>query len=243
MLVDGASVGLGVLLQSCGIALTLVAEDGEPDWEELVASGGLKPGSGGGVSVEEEEEEAEAEVARNKEGLGKAVELEAAEAEVCGIAARRLSVGARLRARLEAAPEATETEAAPPASDLPPPPPAEPSHSDNDFSSSPLSGSSGSGHDVAHLKSLGDAAFHSGQYAVAISRYSEAIEAIGEGCGADARSTALPLAAVLLCNRSAASRLLRSLPAAIRDASRALDLAPTYVKAALRCGVALFEHG
>ena len=71
------------------------------------------------------------------------------------------------------------------------------------------------------------------QFELASSRYTEALEA---GGGADASQRA-----VLLCNRSAARRFLRDLPGALEDATAALDISPTYRKAAFRAAAALFE--
>lgn len=164
------------------------------------------------------------------------------------------SVGARLRARLQTQETATAPAVTAPAAAAPP--------SDTPGSTIPATAVSQpaavTAAERARLKSLGDAAFRSGQPAVAVDRYTEALHGLaadgarpptlrssgdcdGHGGGAE-RPAVLPLEAVLLCNRSAARRRLRQLSGAIEDARRALDLAPTYKKAALRVGVALFER-
>ena len=137
-------------------------------------------------------------------------------------APKSATLGARLRSRLE---RNDATRGVPDVSDemLTRPPPAP---------SALRSPRAANAAEAARLKSLGDAAFRGLQYALAVQRYSEAL---AECDGASAER------AVLLCNRSAARRLTRDLAGALEDASGALDISPTYRKAALRYAITLLE--
>ena len=245
MLVDGRKVGLGVLLQRCGATLTLVEDDGEVDWERMVAergegergergergdqpqagqhgedSGGGGGGGGGSGEI--------AAGGGNNESHGTAAGLPSAASEATLDATDVVDVG-EAEARSDAA-NGVSDERAP---------------------SGRSSRGGGDGHSTARLKSLGDAAFRSGQYALAAERYTDALASAREDAHshrpraqamADAPS-GLSAEAILLCNRSAARRLTRQMAGAVSDASEALDLAPTYKKAALRHGIALLESG
>ena len=286
MLADGASLGLGVLLQRCGTLLTCVEDDGEADWEELargvdgsgtgIGTGGWRQGEANEAcpGVDDAPDLADASPASQRCAVDVAEADEVTKAEVADETAewgeateapqQAASVGARLRAKLsascgDAAEQLTPARAANAAvarttTSLPPlteamsaavsPMPAPPMPA-SPMPPAPLAVSPHDAGAAARLKSLGDTAFRSGSLSVAVTRYSEAIAAIGLSSSAipvPRAESALPAEAILLCNRSAARRLLRELPGAIADARQALDLAPTYKKAALRHGVALLEH-
>lgn len=140
---------------------------------------------------------------------------------------QRTTVGARLRAK-KSVEERT----------VPPPPSFEeatvPTAGTHSFS--PATSSATSIDDpveATRCKLLGDAAFRHLQFELADARYTEALAAAG---GADAAQRS-----VIHCNRSAARRQLRNLPGALDDATAALDISPTYRKAAFRHAMCLLE--
>ena len=250
MLVDGHALGFGTLLQRCAAMLGLVDDDGEEDWERLVAERG--DGDRQEALLAGQQGDDDGGVATHAENLGERPNdlsahvaptasfttdiTDVAMAASAGIAAERATKPTADQGAVDMrsmgdslAADVTDAASAEPA-------PAAAVHV-----------ASGDGHSATRLKSLGDAAFRTAQYGLAAERYSEALAAVaregGHAKSAWGANDGLSLEAVLLCNRSAARRLARQMPGAVSDASLALDLAPTYTKAALRHGVALLESG
>ena len=286
MLVDGRTLGLGMLLQRCAPMVTLVEDDGEDVWERLVVECGeagrrneLQAEMRGGDMGDEDAQATNgaravassavtaAAAATDTAGAAAAAAAaaaadaaDAADASAAADAANaridishdlppaKATIGSRLVRRLRQTPAAsvggaTATEEERGAVDVT----AVVSAVEPSLQLTCADQSSDDGHSAARLKSLGDAAFRSAQFRVACERYTEALAALARvGDRTYPMRTVdagLSLEAILLCNRSAARRLGRQLPGAVRDASQALDLAPTYKKAALRHGIALLESG